>query len=93
MKLTRIGQGILATAASLGLGLGMTSCNPGNTIDYLFVTSNNANSASTGQLSSYHVNSSSGVLTEVNGSPISSRGYRRTCARIFRWTRSHVARA
>ena len=74
MKLTRIGQGILATAASLGLGLGMTSCNPGNTIDYLFVTSNNANASSTGQVSSYHVNSYSGVLTEVTGSPVSSQG-------------------
>ncbi|HET7347311.1 MAG TPA: beta-propeller fold lactonase family protein [Acidobacteriaceae bacterium] len=74
MKLTRIGQGILATAASLSLGLGMSSCNPGNTIDYLFVTSNSANAASSGQVSSYHVNSYSGVLTEVTGSPFSSQG-------------------
>ncbi|MGC2638714.1 MAG: beta-propeller fold lactonase family protein [Acidobacteriaceae bacterium] len=76
MKLTRIGQGMLAAAASLGLGLGISSCNPGDTIDYLFVTSNNAGSGATanGQVSSYHVNSYSGTLTEVTGSPVSSQG-------------------
>lgn len=75
MKWTRIGQGFLATAASLGLGLGIASCNPGNTIDYLFVTSNTANGTSqNGQVTSYHVNSYSGVVTQVTGSPFSSQG-------------------
>jgi 6-phosphogluconolactonase len=74
MKLTRIGQGLLATAACLGIGLGITSCNPGDTIDYLFVTANGGGSSSTGQVWSYHVNSYSGTLTEVQGSPFSTQG-------------------
>jgi 6-phosphogluconolactonase len=74
MKLTRIGQGLLAIAASLGAGLGLASCNPGDTIDYLFVTSNNATTAGTGEITSYHVNSYSGALTAVAGSPFSSGG-------------------
>lgn len=75
MKWTRIGQGCLATAASLGLGLGIASCNPGNTIDYLFVTSNTtAGTSQNGKVTSYHVNSYSGVVTEVHGSPFDSQG-------------------
>jgi len=77
MKLTRIGQGLLATATSLALGLGIASCNPGSTIDYLFVTSNSTGTASmscTGCISSYHLNSYTGTLTEVGGSPFSSQG-------------------
>jgi 6-phosphogluconolactonase len=76
MKLTRIGQILLAAAASLGLGLSISACNPGDTIDYLFVTSNNAASGTTanGEVSSYHVNSYSGTLTAVAGSPVSSQG-------------------
>ncbi|HSY03501.1 MAG TPA: beta-propeller fold lactonase family protein [Acidobacteriaceae bacterium] len=65
MKLMRIGQGFLATAACLGIGLGITSCNPGDTIDYLFVTSNNSNTSTSGEVTSYHVNSYSGTLTAV----------------------------
>lgn len=74
MKLKRIGQGFLATAASVALGLGMTSCSPSDTIDYLFVTSNSASSGNTGQITSYHVDSQSGALSEVTGSPFSSQG-------------------
>lgn len=74
MKLTRIGQGFLAAAASLGVGLGISSCNPGDTIDYLFVTLNNANASSTGKVLSYRVNSYSGTLTNLAGNPVSSQG-------------------
>jgi 6-phosphogluconolactonase len=77
MKLTRMGQATLAIAASLGLWAGAASCNPGDTIDYLFVTSNNAQATKCtgqGQVSSYHVNSYSGALTEVTGSPVCSQG-------------------
>ncbi|HLJ79741.1 MAG TPA: beta-propeller fold lactonase family protein [Acidobacteriaceae bacterium] len=75
MKWTRFGQGFLATAASLGLALGLASCNPGNTIDYLFVTSNTSNGRTeNGKVTSYHVNSYSGVVSEVTGSPFDSQG-------------------
>ena len=74
MKLTRIGQGLLAVAASLGLGLSVTSCSPSDTIDYVFVTSNSATGSGAGQISSYHVDSQSGALSAVAGSPFSSQG-------------------
>jgi 6-phosphogluconolactonase len=76
MKLTRIGQGLLAAAASLGLGLTITSCSPSQTIDYLFVTSNNAASGSNGdgQITAYHVDSASGAISQVAGSPVDSKG-------------------
>jgi 6-phosphogluconolactonase len=75
MKWNRIGQATLAIAASLGLWAGIASCNPGDTIDYLFVTSDNAKSATCqGQITSYHVNSYSGALTQVGGSPFCSGG-------------------
>ncbi len=76
MKLTRIGQGLLAVAASVGLGLVITSCSPSDTIDYLFVTSNSsaAGSGGNGQINSYHVDSQSGAISPVAGSPVSSQG-------------------
>ena len=70
MKLKRIGQGVLAATASLGITLGVTACSPGATIDYVFVTS----STPSGQITSYHVNSQSGTLTKVTGTPVSSQG-------------------
>lgn len=75
MKLTRIGQGLLAAAATLGLGFGITSCSPSQTIDYLFVTSNSAaGSSANGQVTAYHVDSASGAISKVAGSPVSSQG-------------------
>lgn len=74
MKLTRIGQGLIAAAACLGIGLGITSCNPGDTIDYLFVTSNSGTGANSGIVTSYHVNSYSGTLTQVSGQPVATGG-------------------
>jgi 6-phosphogluconolactonase len=74
MKLKRIGQATLAIAASLGLWAGIAACNPGDTIDYLFVTSDNSTASCQGQISSYHVNSYSGALTKVTGSPFCSQG-------------------
>jgi 6-phosphogluconolactonase (cycloisomerase 2 family) len=76
MKLTRIGQGLLAAAASLGLGFGIASCSPSQTIDYLFVTSNSAASGSNGdgQITSYHVDSDTGAITQVAGTPVDSKG-------------------
>lgn len=76
MKLTRIGQGLLAAAASLGLGFGITSCSPSQTIDYLFVTSNSAASGSNGdgQITSYHVDSDTGAISQVAGTPVDSKG-------------------
>lgn len=74
MKFKRIGQGVVAVAASVGLGLVMTSCSPSDTIDYLFVTTNSSNSAGNGQVTAYHVDSISGAISQVAGTPVSSQG-------------------
>lgn len=76
MKLTRIGQGLLAAAACLALGVGITSCSTSDTIDYLFVTSNSANAVSNpdGQVTAYHVDSQSGSISQVAGTPVDSHG-------------------
>jgi 6-phosphogluconolactonase len=74
MKLTRIGQGLLAATVSLGLAFSMASCSPSQTIDYLFVTSNSTNASGNGEITAYHVDSDSGSINPVAGSPISSQG-------------------
>lgn len=71
MKLTKFGQVALATAACLAAGLSLTACNPSSTIDYVFVTSTTGTG---GEVSSYHLDSVSGALSEVAGSPFSSQG-------------------
>ncbi len=73
MKWKTIGQGLLAVTASLGMGLGITSCSPSQTIDYVFVTSNAAGTTN-GEVSSYHVDSESGALSLVAGSPFPDPG-------------------
>jgi 6-phosphogluconolactonase len=76
MKLTKIGQGLLAVAGCLGLGLGISSCSPSDTIDYLFVTSNSTagGCSGNGEIDSYHVDSQSGAISVVAGSPVCSQG-------------------
>jgi len=75
MKFRRIGQGLAAVAACVGLGMGITSCSPSDTIDYLYVTSNNASSSTgDGQVTAYHVDSISGALSQVAGTPTDSGG-------------------
>ncbi len=73
MKWKTMGQGLLAVTASLGLGLGITSCSPSQTIDYVFVTSNAAGTTN-GEVSAYHVDSASGALSLVAGSPFPDSG-------------------
>jgi 6-phosphogluconolactonase len=71
MKLRKSGRVLLATAATLGLGLGLTSCSPSNTVDYVYVTASKANP---GQISVYRVDSESGALTQIADSPYPSGG-------------------
>ncbi len=71
MKLRKSGRTLLATAASLGLGLGLTSCSPSNTVDFVYVTASKANP---GQISIYKVDSESGALTQIQDSPVPSGG-------------------
>src|ERR1700761_2103133 len=71
MKLRKSGRLLLAIAASTGLGLGLTSCSPSNTIDFVYVTASKANP---GQISVYKVDSLSGALTQIQDSPYPSGG-------------------
>ncbi|HEX3436587.1 MAG TPA: beta-propeller fold lactonase family protein [Pseudacidobacterium sp.] len=71
MKLSKSGRVLLAAAASLGTGLGLTSCSPSNTVDYVFVTASKQNP---GQISVYKVDSESGALTQLQESPYPSGG-------------------
>lgn len=71
MKLSKTGQGLLATAVSLGIGLGIISCGQSNTIDYLYVTASKNNP---GQISVYRVDQQSGALTQIQDSPYPSGG-------------------
>jgi 6-phosphogluconolactonase len=70
MKLSRFGRIALASAVSLGLGLGVVACGPPNTIDFLYVTSSKQNP---GLINVYKVDSSIGALIPVT-SPQSSGG-------------------
>jgi len=71
MKLRKSGRVLLATAATLGVGLGLTSCSPSNTVDFVYVTASKNNP---GQISVYKVDSESGALTQIQDSPYPSGG-------------------
>ncbi len=71
MKLRKPGQSLLAAVATLGLGLGITSCGRSNTVDYVYVTNSKNNP---GQINVYRANSLSGALTQIADSPYSSQG-------------------
>jgi 6-phosphogluconolactonase (cycloisomerase 2 family) len=53
------------------VGLGLTSCSPSNTVDFVFVTASKANP---GQISVYKVDSLSGALTQIPDSPFPTGG-------------------
>lgn len=71
MKLSMIGKRLLATAATLGAALGVASCGPGNTVDYVYVTSNLQNP---GEINVYALDSLSGALHQLLESPYQSGG-------------------
>jgi 6-phosphogluconolactonase len=64
MKLKNIGRAALATALSLGIGLGATACSRDYTVAYVYAISK-ANNA----ISAFAVDYQSGALTQINGSP------------------------
>ncbi|HEY0784339.1 MAG TPA: beta-propeller fold lactonase family protein, partial [Acidobacteriaceae bacterium] len=66
MKFRNWSQGFLAITVSAGIGLGLISCGQSSTIDYLYVASA---STSVGVINTYLVDSQSGALNEVSGTP------------------------
>jgi 6-phosphogluconolactonase len=71
MKWSQLGRLAFATAASLGLGFGLTACGIYNTLDFLYVASSRGNP---GEISIYSVDSLSGAITQIPGSPTPSGG-------------------
>jgi 6-phosphogluconolactonase len=70
MKFRKSGQVLLA-AATVAVGLGMTSCGESHTSDYLYVTSNKN---TPGQINVYQIDSKSGAAIQISDSPYSSGG-------------------
>lgn len=66
MKLSKIGSRLLAGASATGLALLLASCGASNTVDFLYVTSNQGNP---GQINVYQVDSESGALFQIPDSP------------------------
>ncbi|MBT9331336.1 lactonase family protein [Paracidobacterium acidisoli] len=71
MKFRKTGQVLLAVAATAAVGLGTISCGQSHTIDYVYVTSNKN---SPGEINAFRVDSQSGALTQITGSPFASGG-------------------
>src|ERR1700753_2251747 len=71
MKLSKAGRILLASIASLGVGLGVTACGPSNTIDFLYVTASKQNP---GQISVYKIDGEAGLLYQITDSPYQSGG-------------------
>ncbi|MBT9331337.1 lactonase family protein [Paracidobacterium acidisoli] len=71
MKFRKSGQVLLAAAATVVVGLGLTSCGASNTVDFLYVTSSKNNP---GQINVYIVDSESGAARQIADSPYPSGG-------------------
>lgn len=71
MKFRQLGKRLLSAAAIAGAALTVASCAPGNTVDFLYVTSNRSNP---GQINAYFVDSLNGALHQIPDSPYPSGG-------------------
>lgn len=71
MKLRRFGTRLLAGVSATGLALLLAACGASNTVDYLYVTSNQQ---ANGQINVYRVDSESGALLQIADSPYPSGG-------------------
>src|ERR1700730_14723268 len=68
MKLSRIGRISMAFAASVAIGLGMTSCG-GGTIGFMYVLGTQYN-----QIAGFKIDDYTGNLTNIVGSPFAAGG-------------------
>lgn len=71
MTLSIIGKRILAAVSIAGAALTVASCGPGNTVDFVYVTSNKQNP---GQVNAYILDSLTGGLVQILDSPYPSGG-------------------
>lgn len=70
-KLSTFGKRLLAAVSTAVAALGILSCGAGNTVDYVYVTSNKVNP---GQINAYALDSESGALHQLEDSPYPSGG-------------------
>src|ERR1700677_640627 len=71
MILSNIGKRLLAAASTASVALAITSCGAGNTVDYVYATSNKQ---SPGQVNAYYLDSEAGALHQLADSPYPSGG-------------------
>lgn len=71
MKLSILAKRLLAAASTAATALAITSCGAGNTVDFVYVTSNHLNP---GQINAFAVDSESGALVQIKDSPYPSGG-------------------
>ncbi|MGC2618608.1 MAG: beta-propeller fold lactonase family protein [Acidobacteriaceae bacterium] len=71
MILSNIARRLVAAASTATVALAITSCGAGNTVDYVYVTSNSQNP---GQVNAYALDSESGALHQLSDSPYPSGG-------------------
>jgi 6-phosphogluconolactonase (cycloisomerase 2 family) len=69
MKLSKVGQVLLAFVVSLGYVFGLTSCDRSYTVGYLYVPGSQYN-----QISGFNINNQTGNLFQVQRSPFGSGG-------------------
>jgi 6-phosphogluconolactonase (cycloisomerase 2 family) len=69
MKLSKVGQVVMALVVSVGFIFGVTSCTNSYTIGYLYVTGTQYN-----QISAFNINNQTGKLTPVKSSPFGTSG-------------------
>jgi 6-phosphogluconolactonase (cycloisomerase 2 family) len=75
MKFTKFGKALLMGAVSVGIVLSVTSCVETYSVGYLYVTGTaTAQSSGSGIISGFKIDHNTGLLTAVNGLPISSGG-------------------
>lgn len=75
MKFTKFGKTPLMIALSVGIILGITSCVQSYSVGYLWVTgTNNSGSSNSGIISGFKIDHNKGLLTAIDGLPISSGG-------------------
>ncbi len=71
MKFSQLRRNTLASVLSLAGCLGISACTTAHTVAYLYVTSSKT---SPGKISAYNIDSDTGALRELNGSPFSTGG-------------------
>jgi 6-phosphogluconolactonase len=73
MKFNTILRNGLATALSLGVGLGFVACSRDYTADYVYAISAQGSAATGAAISAYAVDFQTGILTQISGSPFSTQ--------------------